>query len=338
MSKACKAAVALIAAGVVGCATPGVKFEHQAPYAAPPGIVAEVAARAKDGAMIFNLPISRIMVTAGSNSAKPADGGGSPSDGGGKAASGATITVTAGGHPYSVSVLPTESARYYRVTGINDFWSSNQLGIVKIANTDIPTSVSNTFTDLTKSRITAIGGLVTSGMSLAAMVKAEPHPSNEACTEDLPPFTIDVTAAVLAAETTAIDQCFGYQLNADIDKAPENKAPDHYKHAADAVRRDDFDSSFVTGEKVGVWPVPSCLGVTMKVFKKSATTPYMTVSFRVIDPDYVRLLEVPDKGTISMHSVCGADYSNTPVDKWGNGFDDISALEAQAAAIAKLAK
>jgi hypothetical protein len=335
-----RASIAVLAVSLIGCSAPSVEFERATPQATLN--IADVAAKAQDGAIVINLPISRILVAASASSNNNSTGAQNDSKPEASAPAASAVTVTlksASGKDYAISVLPTESTRVYRVIGVNDFWSSNALGVTKLVNTDIPTVVANAFTDLTKSRIAAVGGIITSGMSVAKLVSASEANTTDCSKATLPSFAIDATSEdsdVFKNETNQIDTCWFYQLRPDPDSSSANPDPDHYKHSADSIRRNDFESNFVTGQKIGIWPVPSCMDVTLKVFKQGQSgSSELVTKLRIIDPDYVRLLAVPNKGSISMHPVCDANFSDTPVDKWGDGLDDISALEAQAAAIAK---
>lgn len=376
--------VALLALGLIGCGTPGVKFEKAAQPAQSQQDVAAVADAARNGAIAFNLPVSKILVKASGSPANPTvenaqgevatnpnnaahakqsskkskpnqvvassaqtgtAGKNNPQQSNTKpeasaAQTGVTITVkTLHNLDYSVSVLPAESDRSYRAIGVNDFFSQNELGVTKIANTDIPTSVQNKFTDMTKARINSLGQLITTTMSLAALVSSEVNETPKCDDPKIPDFVADASTAKLGEEIgIGLGGCWSYVLIPDKNMSDANPDPRKFKHALESIKRDDFERNYVTGKNVGVWPVPSCMDVTLNVSGKGSAQPELSVAIRIIDPEYVRLLGVPSQGSISMHSVCGADFSNTPLDRWGTGFDDISALEAQAQAIAKQVK
>jgi hypothetical protein len=305
---------------LVGCASPAVKFEPVSP--GTPGSVATETDAAAAGAIVINIPISRVLVTPAA----------SRGDQGGKAvATAGTLTVTgAGGGTYSVSVLPSESGAIYRVMPVNGFWSSNALGVTKIDNTDIPKSVQNTFTDQTVKRIGEIGQLITSGLTLAAMVSGGRDEAQCAKEKTAPDFAFDVTADTFgtAAVVNPADTCWSYDV--------ERRATGH---AAATISRADFRTAIATGAEKGVWPVTAFTDAVVTVFKTGhADTPEFEITAKVIDPDVVRLMAVPSKGSITMHSVCGGEFTYAPIDDWGNGFDALSALMTQSQAIIKTKK
>src|SRR6202043_4261307 len=73
-----------------------------------------------------------------------------------------------------------------------------------------------------------------------------------------------------------------------------------------------------------VWPVPACLKVSVTVTAKDSST--TTGQMTVVDPDFLSLMPVPNKGKIAMHPICGADITNSPEDRWGTIFDSMTAI------------
>ena len=72
-----------------------------------------------------------------------------------------------------MSVVPVaDSATTFRATPVNNFFSSNNFGVTKIANSDVATTATNEFTDQTQSRITAIGGIIVGALKLGTGVGA----------------------------------------------------------------------------------------------------------------------------------------------------------------------
>jgi len=243
------------------------------------------------------------------------------------AVQGISITAMGASGTYTITVLPTESTDgYYRVTPVNDFWSSNQLGVTKISNTDIPSSVQNTFTDMTSQRITEAGQLIAGASSIMTLMGN--GGKHEVCDGDPPNFTADVaTISNQSFKAAPPQDCWTYSIAVG---AGDNKP--------DAITRADFNSAIKDsgGDKreVGFWPVTSCVDATLVLQKKGVEKPELQVSLRIIDPRYLRLLQIPDKGSITMDSICGAELTNTPIDRWGTGFDAISGLMTQVQSIA----
>jgi len=65
----------------------------------------------------------------------------------------------------------------------------------------------------------------------------------------------------------------------------------------------------------------------------SAWPPSLLELGSVADPSYVRLVPLPGKGQITMHPICGADISDSGVDRFGNYLDNINELFKQAKTI-----
>jgi len=397
----------LFALGLCGCAAPSMKFEVLTPTASSDFDALNSAS--ENGAVVFNLPVSRISVTvvsanAGSEDSSPkvgqTDQAATPNTNGQPTATGAaqkpaesnsvssqkkpktaarggqkksgvraptgqtastkkpaqkpqqiagqqppptdpnaaktqnespspaspnpvTITVAGASGTYTISIVPTEGdADYYRATPVNDFWTSNELAVAKFDNTDMPTSVQNTFTDLTSQRITALGQLAVSAASFAAKTSAEKD-----CSQPLPNFSADV-----ADES---------QLNKEIAVGGEQSCWAYFvqiasgNHSPGAIDRASL-RKLIDGKTVGTWPVTACAKVLLKIYKTdSPDRPELAVPLTIIDPRDARLITIPSKGAITMNSICGAQYTYTPVDVWGNGLNDASALLTQAEALKK---
>ena len=79
-----------------------------------------------------------------------------------------TLTSTDGTVKYAINVVQIESAIAFTVQPTNNFFSQNDFSIVRLANTRIPTTVSNTFTDETAARVKAIASVAAAIIPLAA--------------------------------------------------------------------------------------------------------------------------------------------------------------------------
>ena len=242
-----------------------------------------------------------------------------------------TQTVTEGENVYAASVMPIPSDDLtLRVTPVNDFFSANDLAVTKLAGTDIPLSVSNQFTDLTQSRVTAIGSLVSTGLSLLSAAQVD---TKQTCDPKFPATTIDADNEALTDGFHAIDpshpECWAYRFVVGT-----------HPHQADVVARASFKRYAFENRNLKAWPVPACLDGTMELSGPLAegTSPQdrtvaVSIPLKIIDPAFVRLVGIPDKGAITMHPICDANVSDTPVNKWSEAFDTLTAMEAQAKAI-----
>jgi len=358
--------IALLAStALTACGTAGVKLSNTAdPAGNDPEQVKALLKAAGDKAVVVSVPVSKLVIKispvkseadappppSGKDGKKKKEGGAangkdtkSPGDGGGGSDSGTsavTQTVTTATATYSVSVVPVaDSATTFRATPVNNFFSSNNFGVTKIANSDVATTATNEFTDQTQSRITAIGGIIVGALKLGTGVGALLAP--------LPP----------GASPPSADKCSATAMDFAVEARPDSGAAAnwHAFHVSDTcwryafevetrqrdiLSRAAFRDQVTRGETVQAWPVPACLEIKLLIAKTAvAGQPAgekdadVVVPLTVSDPDNVRLVGIPDKGKIALHPICDADVSDNAVDRWSTAFDAISALETQAKAI-----
>jgi len=90
------------------------------------------------------------------------------------------------------------------------------------------------------------------------------------------------------------------------------------------------------------FPVSACVDLTLEIGKGNAGAPratdkVMSYTVRVPDPSYVDPVPFPIKGTITTHTVCGADISVQPSQSV-NTFETLEAIAKQAENIYKAAQ
>lgn len=321
---------------LTGCAQAAVRYgQAVTPPADGSQYADDVAKAAENGMLDVTLPISRVVVQPpGASSlnppapAAPAKGnsaGGTGSPASASAGSGVSTTLTGtDGKPYVLSVVQAEGPTTFRVHALNNFFSSNQLGITRLANTDIPIAVSNTFTDETAAHIKTVASLATTVAGVAFPLAGVPlrllHGATRHAEATAPKCTataiVDVRHASNQPDTDA-HPC--YQITIALDGT----------HQKDTVPVVWFTQRIAQNpqEIAGVWPVPACADAEVTIVDPANNTVVNAADLKVIDPDYVQLLPIPQKGKIAMHPICGADFSDSPGDKWQAYFDDISALE-----------
>ena len=340
-------AVALI---LSGCGSASVTFTTANGPATSPDEANKIAVAASQGAVDFNLPVSMVVVhvappdaSADPSAAKLADkqkkskagappvqtdgqsdtgkkdsqNGSQPTGDSGKApaVSGTTTTVkTASNGNMSATVLPSASSLALTAIATNDAFSANQFGISKFANTDIPTTVSNQFTDLAKSSIvpliTAVG---TAAVAFAADAELQ---SGDACASETSvpqDFSVVLSDSASLSGSAKLDKCFSYTLSVSDTQPP----------LSNAITRQQFTANF-ENKTVKFWPVPACKSETLTIKKGDDT--FAKAEFTVVDPDYLKLLPFPSKGKIAFHPVCDADLSDSPVDKYQTWEDTMTAL------------
>jgi len=249
-----------------------------------------------------------------------------------------TLTSRDGAIKYAVNVVQVESAIAFMVQPTNNFFSQNDFSIVRLANTRIPTTVSNTFTDETASRIKAIASVAAAVIPLAAAA-APPHgtsaaPSAPQClSEDLVVNDDRVERQASASDASpggwttrkvawvlTGGQCLDITLSAGP-LAP-NLVPVLSLAAAFADKGGDWSK---------VWPVPACMTVNAVINPKGAGNEDPKAAsgqLTIIDPDYVELMPIPKKGKIAMHPICGADLADSATDSYQAYFDTMSAIVA----------
>jgi hypothetical protein len=245
-----------------------------------------------------------------------------------------TFTSADGTVKYSVSVVQVESSVAFMVQPTNNFFSQNDFSISRLANTRIPTTVSNTFTDETASRIKAIASVAAAVIPLAAAA-APPHGPNVApaapqcLNEDL--LVDDALVTVQGGSWTTrklawvVNSSLGgkcLDINLSADPLGPNLVPVSSLAAAFADKGGDWSK---------VWPVPACMTVHVVIKPQGAADgdgKAANGQLTVIDPDYVELMPIPKKGKIAMHPICGGDLADSATDPYQADFDTISALSS----------
>jgi hypothetical protein len=245
-----------------------------------------------------------------------------------------TFTSADGTVKYAVNVVPVESAVAFMVQPSNNFFSQNDFGITRLANTRIPTTVSNTFTDETASRVKAIASVAAAVIPLAAAA-APPHgpgvtPTAPQCLNEDLLVADDLVKAQAGSWTTrkltwVVNSSLGgkcLDINLSADPLGPNLVPVSSLFAAFAGKGGDWSK---------VWPVPACMTVHVVIKPQGATDRDGRAAngqLTVIDPDYVELMPIPKKGKIAMHPICGASLADSSTDSYQGDFDTISALSS----------
>lgn len=309
-----------------------------------------VIKNAASGGDLFVMPTSKLVVSSAAtppaNPVAPAEPGQpKPQDPGGAAnhanhapaaatqagsASSSTSQITVGKASFGVTVVPVESSHKYLVNPVNDFFTSSQVNIAKMPNTDIPSSVSSQFTDNTATRIDQIGGLVTAVIAILPLLAAQ-NPDEQNCQlhpQNLQPFTLNLDSEVKDLSPLNGQACWKYAVIFD------SATP-----SAGAVSWSRFDQDL--GNSVSYFPVPACRDATILLDGYVASTAPKTpashvnvaIHTKVADPQYLRLAPLPSKGQISMHPICGADVTDAPPDRFGAYMNDATEALKQAKSI-----
>ena len=292
----------------------------------------EPAATTPKPAQIGTQPAPQAAQQAGGNPPAKSTDGATP------APSVTTTFISADGTiQYAVNVVQVESAVTLSFKPTNDFFSQNDFSVTRLANTRIPTTVSNTFTDETASRVKAIASIAAAIIPLAAAA-APSHggttvsPGAAQCLTEY--FVVDdeATKATVATSwktrkvTWLVNQGTGgkcLEIALTADPLAFNLVPIASLAAAIASK--------TGGDWTKVWPVPACMTVHATIKPQGASDNdgrAATGQLTVIDPDYVELLPIPKKGKIAMHPICGADLADSATDSYQADFDTINAITA----------
>jgi hypothetical protein len=254
-----------------------------------------------------------------------------------------TLTSTNGKVKYSISVVQVESAVAFMVQPTNNFFSQNDFSITRLANTRIPTSVSNTFTDETASRVKAIASIAAAIIPLVAAV-APPHAptgtaSSPVCvTRDIvvdddgsKPPSANSSSTTQSWKRTAIWAVSNVNVGGkcvDVTLSANSVAPDLIPISSLTAAFADKNRS---GDWSRIWPVAACMTVQAVIKPHGAANDDSSIAagqLTVIDPGYVELMPIPKKGKIAMHPICGADLADSATDPYQADFDTMSAIVA----------
>lgn len=240
---------------------------------------------------------------------------------------------------YTVNTVQVESVVSFMVKPVNNFFSQNDFGVTRLPNTRIPTSVSNTFTDETATNVKSALGIISAAIPLfAAAAPSHGDEGNAAapvCLSD--DFIVDddtlkapghVPGPNFARWVTRKDnwvlQGAGKCLDVTINANP--LAPDLVPVAALAAALAGNG-----GDWTKVWPVPACMTAQIQVGPAGAPANdgrVATSQITLIDPDYVELMPIPQKGKLAMNPICGADLADTGSNPYQSTFDTMTAIES----------
>lgn len=309
------------------------------PPAGPPALAHKPAAAAAPAHPVAAQPAQIGEKPAAQVAAQSGGGAPAKSDTTGATAGALTFTSKDGRASYAVSIAQVASVVTFSVNPTNDFFSSNDFAVTRLANTRIPTTVSNTFTDETAARIKSVTSIAASVAAAVAGAKAPDHGSGgaggTAKALTCAPQSFDVTDSDIKAGSDKLADAATWKarktswtLKGDcltVTITADPLAPNLVPIAYFANNPSDWNR---------VWPVPACMTATISI---ELTNPaddderranHAQGAITLIDPDYVEPMPIPKKGKIAMHPICGADLSDSPVDRYQTDFDSISAILA----------
>jgi hypothetical protein len=239
----------------------------------------------------------------------------------------------------SAIVTATEAKKhFYAVKPHESMWTKTYVSVSYVDNTRLIKSIGTGFEDNRIKVIEALGGIIVTaaGISKSAAMfgyKSTLPKDKEQLTL---PVVIDLSN-IDEAESQPWKKISGYDkwwYKIELLK-PENKDDDRMKLS-------DFETNI--GKEVRYLAYSSCQDAKLKVvYSENQPEEVMNnfdkfeLDLRIANPNYVYTLNFPVKGSISMHSICGADIRSAE-SKTSSNLDIAEALIKQADAIYKAQK
>lgn len=229
-------------------------------------------------------------------------------------------------------VTATESRKhFYAIKPHESVWSKTIVSVSYIDNTRLIKSIGTSFEDNRIKVIESAGAIITSLLPMFGVLSKAPeikiYPSKKEALNL--PVVIDLTE-MNDAESIAWIKISGHEqwwykielLNPQHDR---RKSSEYFKE--------------IDGIAVRALAYSSCqdakLLVTHSISKPtSVVIDAATFNIRIANPNYVCTLNFPAKGSIAMHSICGADIK-TEESKEASNLDIVEALIKQVEAIKK---
>ncbi len=211
---------------------------------------------------------------------------------------------------YKIGVRPDDS-----------LWRTTKINIVKMENTDLVSSVGVETTDNTASLISSVGGAITKVIGLIGV--SAPPPGLRPCIQaDGYPIQFTVTAANLTAAAKTRKINFNPDGKLDASGCISLELGDLPKDAIPAA-----ELPFKT--PTSNYYYSACRDAVVS-FKNEKT---VTKKLRIADPNYVQSVEMPYKGSVSMHSECGVSVKTEANSPQNTAIGIIDALATQGKAI-----
>jgi hypothetical protein len=344
------ACVVLLPAVIAACQSPTAVYEGTVNACAATDCAKddeEVAKAAAKGSQVVNLPITRLTIAPAPQERSTERSGGSDDDkrGGGKGGGAGGGSGGGGGSgsggggddqpaaKYAIKAAPVETNDYFRIRGDSGFWSDTNIQLTRIPNTDIVSSIQVDFRDDTPARIQQLFGLLSAvagvaGVPIAGMYGEADAPKTDRCKDaGFAPFSVDVSSPQKLAELKtglAFPDHGPYAGCWKLTLTPKTRAPQ------DVVNRASFVNKLRNGGKLKTFPYPACMNVDLRLVKidekgNESAKEVFEGETPIIDPSYLRLARLPEKGKIEMHPVCNANNSNAQTaDPLKGYFDAIS--------------
>jgi hypothetical protein len=228
-----------------------------------------------------------------------------------------------------VLVTPTEAGSIYGIVPKPSIFSSIALSVSYFDNTRLVKSIGAPVTDNTLKVISSVGGVLT---VLAPFLLADIRLLPDATPELSLPVVLDF------ADEKKLEEALS-DMGAAI---PGATAWWYRLHEAKPDRTAEDASAFFKSRTVESFPYSACLNGTLELWtgsdpsRRFETGDVAAFPVTIADPRHVRTIALPAKGSVVMHTVCGADVKAESADI-ASTFDVLQALAKQADGIYKAA-
>ncbi|MFH2218177.1 MAG: hypothetical protein ABII68_00775 [Pseudomonadota bacterium] len=229
-------------------------------------------------------------------------------------------------------VTATESRKhFYAIKPHESVWSKTSVSVSYIDNTRLIKSIGTSFEDNRIKVIESAGAIITSLLPMFGILCKAPGIETEAGKKETLnlPVVIDLTE-MNDAESIAWSKIPGheqwwYRIELLKPQSDSKKSLEYFKE--------------IDGTTVRALAYSSCQDAKLLVTNSESQPPAdkidtATFNIRIANPNYVCTLNFPAKGSIAMHSICGADIK-TEESKEVSNLDIVEALVKQIEAIKK---
>ncbi len=226
----------------------------------------------------------------------------------------------------AVFVTPAEAGPIYGIVPSRSIFSSIALNVSYFDNTRLVKTIGAPVTDNTLKVISAAGGFLS---VLAPFVFAGVRLSPKATPELSLPVVLDF------ADEKKLEEALS-----DTGAAVPGATAWWYRlhEAAPDKAAEDVTAFFTPGRTVESFPFSACLNGTLELwtgsdpFQRFKSGDVAAFPVKIADPRHVRAMALPAKGSVVMHTVCGADVKAENADIAGT-LDVLEALAKQAEAV-----
>jgi hypothetical protein len=229
-------------------------------------------------------------------------------------------------------VTATESRKhFYAIKPHESVWSKTSVSVSYIDNTRLIKTIGTSFKDNRIKVIESAGAIIASLLpTFELFTKAIGIEKEDSTKETLNlPVVIDLTEINDADSTDWLNipghKQWWYRIELMNPQSDRRKSSEYFKE--------------IDGTAVRAFAYSSCQDAKLLITHSesqplSDTTDTVTFNIRIANPNYVCTLNFPAKGSIAMHSICGADIK-TEESKEVSNLDIVEAVVKQVEAIKK---